>query len=122
MVNKSPTQSSTATPPSLWSLGQNQRGYIPVLEMPLKERGNCYVFDYLTKWVEAYVIEDQTSETIAWLLVDNVVCHHGVPGKLLSDRGANLLTSLIIGVCKLLGMCKLNTTAYHPRGMDWLRT
>ena len=30
--------------------------------------------------------------------------------------GANLLSSLIIDVYKLLGMCKINTTAYHPQG------
>ena len=42
--------------------------------------------DYLTTWVETYATEDQTSKTIARLLVDNIVCQHGVP-KLLSDRG-----------------------------------
>ena len=92
---------------------------VDILEMPQTERGNRYVIvfiDYLTKWVEAYTKEDQTSETIVRLLVDNVVCRHGVPGELLSDRGANLLSSLIIDVYKLLGMRKLNTTAYHPQG------
>lgn len=50
-------------------------------------------------------IKDQTSETIAWLLVDKVVCHHEVPVELLLDRGANLLSSLS-DVCMLLGMHK----------------
>ena len=59
---------------------------VDILEMPQTERGNRYVIvfiDYLTKWVEAYATPDQTSETIARLLVDNVVCRHGVPGGLL---------------------------------------
>jgi len=38
----------------------------------------------------------------------------GVPEALLSDRGANLLLHLMGDVCKLLGVQKLNTTAYHP--------
>ncbi len=41
---------------------------------------------------------DQLAETIARLLVENVVCRHGVPEELLSDRGANFLSELIQGV------------------------
>ena len=70
--------------------GPFDRVSVDTLEMPQTERGNRYVIvfiDYLTKWVEAYTKEDQTSEAIARLLVDNVVCRHGVPGELLSDRG-----------------------------------
>lgn len=47
--------------------------------------------------------------------MDNVVCRHGVPIELLSDRGPNLLSGLIKDVCSLLGMRKINTTAYHPQ-------
>ena len=38
----------------------------------------------------------------------------GVPEALLSDRGTNLLSHLMKEVCELLGITKLNTTAYHP--------
>ena len=50
---------------------------VDILEMPLTTRGNRYVIvfaEYLTKWVEAYASPDQTSETIARLLVDCIVC------------------------------------------------
>ena len=69
----------------------------------------------MTKWVEAYAVCDQTSETIAALLIDNIVCKHGVPVKLISDRGANFLSSLMMDICQLTGIKKLNITAYHPR-------
>ncbi len=39
----------------------------------------------------------------------------GVPEKLLSDRGTNLLSFLMRDVCQLLGITKINTTAYHPQ-------
>ena len=39
----------------------------------------------------------------------------GVPESLLSDRGANLLANVMMEVCALLGIEKLNTTAYHPQ-------
>ena len=46
---------------------------VDVLEMPQTARGARYVIafiDHMTKWVEAYAVCDQTSETIAHLLVD----------------------------------------------------
>ena len=39
----------------------------------------------------------------------------GVPEALLTDWGTNLLSCLMQGVCSLLGMKKINTTAYHPQ-------
>ena len=95
-----------------------ERVGVDILEMPRTLRGHRYVVvfvEYLTKWVEAYAVEDQTSETLARLLVDRVVCRHGVPAELLSDRGSNLLSNLILEVCELLGMKKVNTTSYHPQ-------
>ena len=39
----------------------------------------------------------------------------GCPEALLSDRGTNLLANIVQDVCQLLGITKLNTTAYHPQ-------
>ena len=88
------------------------------MEMARMLHGNHYVVvfvEYLTTWVEAYAVEDQTSETLARLLVDCVVCRHEVPGQLLSDRGLNLLSKVPLDVCRLLGVKKVNTTSYHPQ-------
>ncbi len=98
--------------------GPFERVGVDLMEMPLTMQGNRYVIvfvDYLTKWVEAYPLADQTSETIARVLVDQILCRHGVPRELLSDRGANFLSEVIRDVCKMAGMKKVNTTAYHPQ-------
>ena len=71
--------------------------------------------DYLTKWPEAFTISDQKAETIAKLFVENIVCCHGIPEDLLSDRGTNFLSSLIKETCQLLGVKKINTSGYHPQ-------
>ena len=39
----------------------------------------------------------------------------GVTEALLSDRGANLLSHHMEDVCSLMGITKLNMTAYHPQ-------
>jgi len=98
--------------------GPFERVGVDILEMPPTEKENRYIvvfMDYLTKWVEAFPTADQTSETIARLLVERVICQHGAPKELLSDRGPNLLSSLILDICNLMGMKKTNTTAYHPQ-------
>ena len=71
--------------------------------------------DHLTKWPEAFTIPDQKAETIAKLFVKNIVCRHGIPEELLSDHGANFLSTLIQEVCQLLGVEKINTSGYHPQ-------
>ena len=39
----------------------------------------------------------------------------GAPARLLSDRGANFMSSVINKMCKILGMKKLQTMPCHPQ-------
>lgn len=71
--------------------------------------------DYLTKWPEVFAVPDHTAQTIARLLVEQIICRHGVPNELLSDRGADFLSDLVKEVCKLTDMKKINTSSYHPQ-------
>ena len=48
-------------------------------------------------------------------MVEKIVCVYGVPEQLLSDRGANFLSDLVLEVCSLLGIEKLNSSGYHPQ-------
>ena len=66
------------------------------------------------KWPKVFPIADQSALTIARLFVQEIVCRHGVPAELQSDRGAAFLSKLMPEICKLLGTKKVNTTAYHP--------
>ena len=91
---------------------------VDVIHYPTTERGNRYavVFvDYLTKWPEVFPVADQTTHTLAKLLVEEIVPRHGVPRELLSDRGAAFLSKVMCEVYDLLGIKKLNTSAYHPQ-------
>lgn len=61
---------------------------VDIVKFPICKRGNRYavVFvDYLTKWPEVFAAPDQTAQTVAELLVKEIIPHHGVPSKLLSD-------------------------------------
>ena len=98
--------------------GPFHRVAVDILQLPLTEQGNCYAavfMDYFTKWPEAFAIPDQKATTIAKLFVEQIICRHGVPEELLSDRGANFLSTLIQEICCVLGVKKLNTSGYHPQ-------
>ena len=88
------------------------------MHLPLKESGNRHVVvlqDSLLKWLLFFLVPDQKAERLARLLVNEVVHFCGVPEALLSDHGTNLLSHLMTNAYRLLGIKKLNTTAYHPQ-------
>ena len=90
---------------------------VDVMELPVTRKGNKYVVvfqDFLTKWPFVFPVPDQKASRLVKLLVEEVVPVVGVPESLLSNRGTNLLSHLMNDVCKLLGIQKINTTAYHP--------
>ena len=98
--------------------GPFDRVGVDVLQLPLTQQGNRYAvvfMDYITKWPEVFAVPDQTALTIARLLVEQVVSRHGVPSQLLSDRGAAFLSNLLRELCTVIGIKKVNTTAYHPQ-------
>ena len=82
---------------------------VDVMKLPLTDQGNSYVLVF-----HVFPMPDQKSIRIEKILVQEVVPLFGVPGALLSDRGTNLLSHLMLDICKLLGTKKLNTTAHHP--------
>ena len=90
---------------------------VDIMDLPLTTAGNKHVIvfqDYFTKWPIVCPLPDQKAHRIARVLVDEVIPLFGMPEALLSDRGTNLLSHLMKDLCELLGIKKLNTTAYHP--------
>ncbi len=68
--------------------GPFHRVGVDIMELPMTVNGSRYAItfiDYLTKWVESFATDNQTSEMIVRLLVDHVIWRHGVPEKLVSD-------------------------------------
>lgn len=80
--------------------------------------GNRYVLvfvDYLTKYMELVPLPNVKSQTVATAFIERVICRHGVPRVLHSDRGTQFLSALTLSVCKLLTVTKTNTTSWHPQ-------
>ena len=87
--------------------------------LPTSQGGNKFilvVMDYFTKWVEMFPMKDQTAETVAEVLVDQVFSRMGCPIELHSDQGSNFKSKVMTEVYRLMGIKKTQTTPYHPRG------
>ena len=77
---------------------------------------NVLVFqDHFMKHIMAYMTPDQTARTVATFLYQGYTLVFGAWARLLSDWGANFISSIIGKMCKLLGVKKLQTTPYHPQ-------
>ncbi len=85
---------------------------------PVTARGNKHVLvfiDYATRWPEAFATKDQKAETVAEIFVNEILCRHGAPVELLSDRGRNFLAEVVMEVWRFTRTRKVYTTSYHPQ-------
>ena len=63
-----------------------------------------------------FTVPDQRTDYIARLIAEEVYrSMFWCPECLLSDRGTNLVSKLLMDLCKMLEITKLSTTAYHPQ-------
>ena len=88
---------------------------IDMMDLPQRERDNKHVLviqDFLTNWPLVFHIPDQKTYQIVEILVWEIIPICGTTDSLFSDRGTNL-SYLMKDICSLLGIEKLNTTAYH---------
>jgi hypothetical protein len=86
--------------------------------LPTTTSGNRYVLcfsDNCTRWPMLVPLKVTDASTIARALFDYVICEHGCPQTLLSDRGQNFLSKIVLEVCRIMRTHKLNTSSYHPQ-------
>jgi transposase InsO family protein len=86
--------------------------------LPPTKEGFRYILvltDHFTKWPEAFSMVHADAETAARIFVNEIICRHGAPRKLISDRGTIFLSSLLTNICRILEIEKIANTAYNPQ-------
>ena len=86
--------------------------------LPTTVSGNRYVLcftDHCTRWPILVPLREIDASTVARAFFDYIICEHGCPNTLLSDRGTNFLSKVVLEVCRIMRTQKLNTSAYHPQ-------
>ena len=75
---------------------------------------HCHNADYYNKWPKAFTVPDIKADQIVKLFVEEIVCRHGAPERLLPVRGKNFLSQLMKEVIAVLKCKKVYTTAIIP--------
>ena len=86
--------------------------------LPLTSNGNKYIItaiDYLTKWLKARAVPEATAEQAANFIYEEIICRHGCPTKILSDRGTHFKNQLIEHLLQKFQIKHLFSTPYHPQ-------
>ena len=86
--------------------------------LPVTSNENRYIIvavEYLTKWPEARAIKDIKANTVAQFIYEDIICRHGAPKVLLSDRGTSFVNSVVKALCDTMKTAHVLTTAYHPQ-------
>ena len=116
---KSPNQkhihSLTTWKPShpFWQVALDIMGPLP------ESSGNKYILligDQFTKWYEAIPMSNKEASTVAKAFVNVWVSTFGCPANLHSNKGSNFMSNLFKNMCKVLGINRTSTTAYHTQG------
>ena len=85
--------------------------------LPLTENGNKYIVvatDYMTKWPEAKAIPQATAQQVANFIYEDIICRHGCPHIILSDRGSHFRNQLIDKLLEKFEIKHIYSTPYHP--------
>ena len=87
--------------------------------LPRSWTGKRYVIvaiDHFTKWVEAQSLETADAQSVLAFVYEEVICRHGVPQRITSDRGSEFVNELIKALTRVYKIHHIKTTAYHPQG------
>ncbi|GBC25422.2 DDE-type integrase/transposase/recombinase [Rhizophagus irregularis DAOM 181602=DAOM 197198] len=84
--------------------------------LPVTKRNNRYIvtaMDYFTKWPEAKALETADAKEIARFIYEDIICRHGCPKKILSDRGSHFNNKLVKSLMEEFQIKHNFSTPYH---------
>ena len=86
--------------------------------LPLTDKRNKYIItamDYLTKWPEARAIKMANAEEVLDFIYEDIICRHGCPQKILTDRGSHFNNQIITKMMEKFKIIHNFSTPYHPK-------
>src|SRR5256714_1495883 len=90
--------------------------FVGPLPRPKREKKYIIVaMDYLTKWPEARAVTEATADATSKFLYEQIICQHGCPQIILSDRGTHFNNNLIKELMEKFKINHLLFTPYHPQ-------
>lgn len=123
---KSKIQRHTKAPMEITSSAEEafDKVYLDLVgPLPSDDNGNKYILTIqceLTKYIEAQVITDKESETVARCFVKDFVLRYGNPRIICTDQGKEFVSDLFKKVAQLLEIETEVSTPYHHESIGAL--
>jgi exodeoxyribonuclease III len=86
--------------------------------LPITKDGNRYLLtmlDCFLHWGIAVPIPDTKASTVSKAIFKHILCNHGRPRVILTDRGNELIGKAVAHLCKRWGIKKIATTGEQPQ-------
>ena len=87
----------------------------PLPSTKKRKRYIIVAMDYFTKWPEAKAVARDTAEEAAKFLYEDIICRHGCPHTIISDRGTHFKNKLIESLMQRFDIEHKLSTSYHPQ-------
>jgi hypothetical protein len=89
------------------------------IKLPAKSIGNQYSLvatNYITKWVKAKALKDNTTQSIAIFIYEIIIIHFGCSIHLMSDQGTHFINRKIEILTQDFMITHHKSTTYYPQG------
>src|SRR6266498_1242478 len=86
--------------------------------LTITKKGNRYIvtaMDYFTEWPIAKAIKEATTKTVSKFIYEKIICEHGCPQVLQSDRGTHFVNRVIQDLSEKFRIKHRLSTPYHPQ-------
>jgi transposase InsO family protein len=70
---------------------------------------------YLAKWPEARAIPNAKASSVVSFFYEDIICRHGCPKEILTDRGTHFINDMLDSLCNEIGVKHQLSTTYHPQ-------
>ncbi len=71
--------------------------------------------DYFTKWPIAKVLKEATAKAVSKFIYQKIICEHGCPEVLQSDRGTHFVNKVIANLTEKFRIKHRLSSPYHPQ-------
>ena len=71
--------------------------------------------DYVSKWVEAFALENNEGKSVTAFLKNNIFSRFGTPRAIIRDGESHFCNKLFKGLLEKYGVLHNVSTPYHPQ-------
>ncbi|GJW03414.1 reverse transcriptase domain-containing protein [Tanacetum coccineum] len=88
---------------------------IDIAEGPGRVKFLIVAMDYFTKWIEAKAVATISGSQVKKFVSDNIVCHFGLPGEIVSDNGKQFSSDPFKDWCEKLNIVQHFASVKYPQ-------